>query len=1198
MCLDIAVRRVAIGLLLIRLGTGACTLAEDKGAAPQIKVGVFCEKDPSWFAEWKRRGFYRELQKRGMTGGMVDHRPFFYGKYSAERIYKRMKPFHVILYERTVWGGDPKMRDVKAYRQAMRKYLEQGGGILVLADLGEYWVDYTYKSFNDLFMPFGAIMLTEAVNDPEREYRDTTCKALRILGPNGKKYESFFYTTNITKHPATTGIKGLFLPQYGHGGMWGTVAIKYNSDWTVLIRGMKSAKSFRRPANWAGNKCGPFTDVGAYRSEPPIAAARSWQQGRMIIYSCNSMHVTENYGVNIWHHVHEWKGDPGTRRPSNGLDFIAGSLLWLAEPALVNKELGGYLDQPVKPVQYARRVDWSRGVKSMPDNSCKRVRAAGTPPVVKNGDFRIPAHEQQCGLIGIHTGLSDGKGTVAEWAAAARSSGLRFLVFTESFERMNAEKFKQLKRECAKAGASDFYACPGMEISDMHGLRWAFWGESVLWPTPELLTRDGKRLRAWGGYAAHCGRRPNALLNYDRIAEIGGDPANMWWFFRIPAFVYSDNRLLASNLDQVLFALADLRLFSTIIYSRLHSPGQISIAVDKELTCIMPAVGVPGIRDWLNARCSSRANYAYATQGPRIRLFRIINSQMEHAPARTVGAQRVPVHVAAASAVGIAEVVIHDQDRGVLRRFLVHGKKEFVREFELVHDKQRALAMVVKDVDGRRAIMGGANEYRLYCYKAGLYRCGDNLNMLGSAAILTHPDRHQFPTFKSIEGTSGVHGVDWGTAVLTQPDNRFVYSIRTASGSQPGGMMNRMLRMPFVSDQISLMQMSSTHVTNYQRSLTPPPAKGCLLVRRRPLPFADFSMKAYVLQSRMDYFTAWNHRRVYDGARPYKGGVIIHDQIIRFKRKVRLDDAVPIKLQYAFAAFGAADHLWNQVFVADRVRGVIARTVRPGEKLSMHGILRAGGYVCAMPTDAGTYAFLAGRDAPMRYWVSGRGSAGQVGIGLGEHGREFAAGETLRVRYMNISLPAKHAQSNELLEHLSRIFNLAGGSSGYPVQMEVGSLIDAYIFLTVVADRNEVLFTAGPVRSIVDMPVRVKGVEDNGCAAVYVTNGRGPAKRYRFIAVNQGTAWFQQAFEEGPRMWVGNVFVAEHKALRLTLVADGQGAKEEPFLEIHNPTTQPITCRVWSPAHAPMFGGISATVMVPAGDSVFAGITGRRLVMP
>jgi hypothetical protein len=76
-------------------------------------------------------------------------------------------------------------------------------------------------------------------------------------------------------------------------------------------------------------------------------------------------------------------------------------------------------------------------------------------------------------------------------------------------------------------------------------------------------------------------------------------------------------------------------------------------------------------------------------------------------------------------------------------------------------------------------------------------------------------------------------------------------------------------------------------------------------------------------------------------------------------------------------------------------------------------------------------------------------------------------------------------------------------------------------------------------------------------------------------------------------MWVGNVFVCENRAVKITLVVDGQADGKPPFVELHNPTNQEIRTTLRSPSHAPLFGGMSAWVKLPPGDSVRLKVNGK-----
>ena len=157
---------------------------------------------------------------------------------------------------------------------------------------------------------------------------------------------------------------------------------------------------------------------------------------------------------------------------------------------------------------------------------------------------------------------------------------------------------------------------------------------------------------------------------------------------------------------------------------------------------------------------------------------------------------------------------------------------------------------------------------------------------------------------------------------------------------------------------------------------------------------------------------------------------------------------------------------------------------------------------------------------------------------------------------------------------------------------QVGQFVDGTFFFTAQAAQNEAVFSIGPRDLIIDLPFRIQGLVDNGCAAVYST------KRpwFRFVPVMDGAAYFQEPILPENDLWVGNIFVCDDPSVKFTVVVDGQAPGKPPFMEVHNPTGKIIETRIWSPPHTPFFGGISAAVKLPAGDSLFFTINGKQLV--
>ena len=118
---------------------------------------------------------------------------------------------------------------------------------------------------------------------------------------------------------------------------------------------------------------------------------------------------------------------------------------------------------------------------------------------------------------------------------------------------------------------------------------------------------------------------------------------------------------------------------------------------------------------------------------------------------------------------------------------------------------------------------------------------------------------------------------------------------------------------------------------------------------------------------------------------------------------------------------------------------------------------------------------------------------------------------------------------------------------------------------------------------VCDKPYRIRNVRDNGSAAYYELNG---SRRFIFAPVDDNVMYFQSRVDDGAKIWAGNIFLAEHPALKMTLVWSGLAPESQPWLEIHNPTQELIRTKLHSPHGTPHFGGMSFVVEIPAGSSI------------
>ena len=507
--------------------------APEPGTPAATPVIGFFSEEFRYGETWRKFGLYDMLRANGLLGNAMPSMSWVFRKVGEDQIFAELKKYHavVISLDRGYFSRDYANTTLN-YRLALKRYLAEGGGVLLIPQNGEYKQDRRPEIFNLRFGEYGLAMLREGLYDPSQEYAVQGHPFLSTGARIAPSYLRFFRLSNIQPSPVTEGVKNLYMPLFGAGGMWGTMAFTCDSNWNVVARGDVTAASYRDSSEDAKN--GWFNLPGSQISEPPVAAIRQYGRGRLAVISCNLMHLTINAKAQDWPAVFETAGDAERKIPSDGHRLLFNTLHWLAEAAMQNPALGGYQEQTAGTSAPPAMLDLDR---------------FSFPPLFTNS---------AAGVIGLHSALSDGIGTVREYADAARRAGLDFIAFTEALEKLTPEKYAQLQRECRAVSDDRFYACPGIEFPTSTGLRWAFWGEAVQYPQNHVMRSDGATVHWWGQYAAECDRRPSALLNYDRLRQIG-DPANLWWYFRIPLQVYRRGALEADHFPEYLFALADIR---------------------------------------------------------------------------------------------------------------------------------------------------------------------------------------------------------------------------------------------------------------------------------------------------------------------------------------------------------------------------------------------------------------------------------------------------------------------------------------------------------------------------------------------------------------------------------------------------------------------------------------------------------------
>ena len=1126
----------------------------------------------------------RVLAKNDFAFGMAEWHRFFGEQAGEAGTLDLLRRFNVMVidtpFDSSIMDlGPARQRSAAAARKALEQYLNEGGSALLLLQAVRYPGDKDQDYANLVLQGLGVEMLHEGVFDQKRQFK---APIATIFQPEG-----FFRTENVAKgHPVTEGVSRLCLPQHHNGSTPGVVALKLSPEWQVLVRGQESAQSYVVTREHVTD----YTQVGTYKSAPPIVAVRAFGKGRLMAYSVPARSVHANYGVPGWNMVVETAGSAAEDLPSDGGRLTLNGLQWLAETSRDNPALGTFETKPVERVRFPKSVEWDSKEFPAPAVS-PRVRGAG-------GAVR--------GILGAKTALSDGAGSVADYAAAARAAGLAFIVFNESLEALTAAELERLKAECKAASTDDFYACPGVEFSDDLANRWAIWGERVVYPQaefkraygetnaerPALLQWDGKVMHNPGQYWEYCAYAPNMLLTYRNLREKGAHPANMWWFYRVPPYVYEHGKLVEDQFPEWLYALRDIRHLNPASYTRVFAPAEVAAAAG---VCATGGRDLPSLRDWLNTRCGNFTHpaYPYVTGGPAVEQWAAINHQHD-LPFEVRGKQRARLRFQVSAPDGIREVKVHNCDYGVLRRFLANGKTVFAQEFEGAHDRDHTLTLEVTDTKGRKAI---SDKAILFCYKTSLLRCGDNLNFLNGQALCWHPDRNEMmPLAQGYQGlpVESIRGYDTAAALTGQVTLRpwamdwvRTEELKEYPSFQQHGVMRKILDVVLPGNDVKICDMAMGPVLwRFDSPTRDTPARTSVPSVIEENQLFTRTHRAIYLQNRTSMFITWDHRRAREGAEQYRGGVVWHEGKVVFKRDATLAGAVPVLLFY-YAPSAQVEGTANTLLVKDAAGGPTVVPIPKGQPFRKEGFVAPGGFVTAAPCDVAP-VFYAGADTRFRYMLAADPKTGrvvQLHVGLGEPGQKVKAGTEIPYRFAMATLGGERLAPEATaarLEEIGESFGLGGGERGVKASATAGTLAGREMFLAVEAKAGEARLKVEPRPTIIDLPIRVGGIEENGCAAVWST----PRPFYRFVGVAEGSAWFQENVDNGSEIWAGNVFLCDNKAVKLTLVCDGMAEGRQPFLEVHNPTDRAVKAVLTSPAHAPLFGGTRRSVDVPAGASV------------
>ncbi|MGA2618751.1 MAG: hypothetical protein ABSF26_14145 [Thermoguttaceae bacterium] len=695
-----------IGLTVLCLAAGIAVVAAKEPADGPKKPSVLIingrECFPNIYGDFN---YFRKLHERGFQ---IDVH-FLLGEQPPRPItWDLIKRYNCLVImdlpceaarKNEQWSGWPP--SIPPYREEMQAlmdaYLETGGGIFLMPNLQDLGLKAT-KKYESYLTRWGAGLPYELVEDPASATR------------HPRNTMTFVYAENVAKSPVSAGVKGMWYPadSVSYWSLHGNPLL-VSRDWIEVVR--CSGTSFTKEPQFSF-KTGEedllkdMTRRKDPKTPPTLYAIREVGRGRLALTAIFPMYTL--HGGTMWLHdgVILDKGMAG--RASDFGRLFENTLRWLCEPSLASGKLGGYVQDPMQLLH--------PNMRKKPNDYYPQFDAyqSATPP---GNVYR--------GLVGARTRYSSGKGTVEQYAAAAKEAGLDFVVFLEEFSHLTEPIYRRLEEDCRKFSTDHLLLVPGFTFQNNIKNQMFAYGYDIAWPTQtqfvgvrhdelrhQCFDKDGKLAendedaKNWIWPFVFV---PGKNLGYYDFAAGAGMPVRDLRLFGILALLtYRDGKLVedltADYLNYVRGGDPPLACSVDIV----QSPQELSRAVAQRH--YLTHVAANNLKELPTAmhygHAYGRAN-VYPSSGPRIKSWAGTQRVITYAGEPFIPSRyRVRPHCWVTSEAGLKEMVIYC-DQKPFRRFLLHGAKEFKRTFEWAFDRQRVLTLDITDNEGRRAVSAG-----------------------------------------------------------------------------------------------------------------------------------------------------------------------------------------------------------------------------------------------------------------------------------------------------------------------------------------------------------------------------------------------------------------------------------------------------------------------------------------------------------
>ncbi|HIE50986.1 MAG TPA: hypothetical protein EYP85_04440 [Armatimonadetes bacterium] len=1050
--------------------------------------------------------------------------------------------------------------EVERLHALLHRFLEAGGGVLVHQSRGEQYVDM--PPLWAFLNPLGADVPLEAVTDPSTEVVAT---AWRIR---------FAYTENLPDSPLREGVVGVWYPlsNVGLGGATHLLPLVVDETWTVVLRGGPRAISTQYQTGVQAIDAHARPPQAGGVLAPPLLAIRMVGAGRLALSGILGNYTfLDGYNPTFEGIVLE-KGLRGKK--SDLLVLLTNLLRWLAEPSRRRGELGGAKTRPevLRPKNLLTPVE---------------------PFAWEGAEFREPAPLWR-GLIGARTAYSVGRGTVAEYVAAAKRAGLHWLVFLEDFKELSREEFAQLKRDCAAVSGEDFFALPGFTIEDQLGNHYFAFADGLPYPEAKLLTPDGK---CFGGNPAST--RPEAdwqlnrtILEYTHsiaghrltfgtyLHQRNSVPFYDFRNFDSVAVITQRGPEVVEDFTEGYVALCDsgqnpLPLAVTLIVA----PEQVGEIARQGYVTVVRKPHLAAVREKFNRMRMLDEPEMFVTNGPLIEDWSYLGPRdyATHGDWWLLPNYRWRGRLRVRFSGGLREVLISDGGQ-LFRRFLPPKggqgpgteSQVFEQVFEMEHGRQKNLVLLVTDTAGRKAVSAEMFDRNHLLEE---FMCSDRNNQLtygllrrkdGTGLLLGGNQSLGTPYKGPYGGEISPAGTFRNDRVLGAP------AFDGAPGGEPNFFFYPYLfvqegderRLHVKSDRV--LSTGDVHVGE------------CVTDGGFPDDVRVYNVWHTLWTLEPTRFFEFRERRHFFNLRPDDPlAVFLWERTLTLKRPLTPKPGATFWLMTGFLY-----PQQSQLFVLrDQNGGVIAGRWEEeprSPRRYLTGDFGPGAYVAFVGSPLGSAAVFSLTEG-LRFSL---GLPGKERVHFGfpppPDGRPLPAGTEVTVRLLLVGVPRTAPPTTEVVERFLREMGLLG-SPAYRVQVEQGKILDQTYVLTVDGQGEGFAGLLPRANLPTTLPLRVMNLQERWSVWL-VDRGR---RRARPVGCAEGSAWAVIDLAEGDwRIFLGHPFVCDQPEVVLTAVMLRWGRW---LVEVHNPTDDPLTVTV-RPA-AGLEGLEPFTVEVPAGHS-------------